>query len=171
MNVYFRIKESINKVRYPHVFRWHKHIQSICVELDIKRERFVSKPEEKKKVEKREEPKPKKEKSKKTPKEEKACPPPIKKPISNNMYAVLLQIIPKDEETSMKDLENAVRATTLDGLKWGNSQLIHLAYGLKKLSIICTVEDDKVSIQDVIQKLGKYEQYIKSVDIAAFNKL
>lgn len=46
----------------------------------------------------------------------------------------------------MKALEESVRAIKMDGLLWGASKLVPLAYGIKKLQISSVVEDDKVKI-------------------------
>lgn len=44
----------------------------------------------------------------------------------------------------MADIEAKVRTIEADGLLWGASKLVPLAYGIKKLQIACVVEDDKV---------------------------
>ena len=49
-----------------------------------------------------------------------------------------------DDETDMVKLEEAVRSIKMDGLLWGTSKLIPVAYGVKKLQITCVIEDDKV---------------------------
>ena len=41
-------------------------------------------------------------------------------------------------------IEAKVRTIEADGLLWGASKLVPLAYGIKKLQISCVVEDDKV---------------------------
>jgi elongation factor 1-beta len=41
-------------------------------------------------------------------------------------------------------MEAAVRAIALDGLAWGPSKFVDIAYGVKKLQISCVVVDDKV---------------------------
>lgn len=51
----------------------------------------------------------------------------------------------RTDETDMKELEVAVRAIEMDGLLWGASKLVPLAYGIQKLQISCVVEDDKVA--------------------------
>lgn len=45
----------------------------------------------------------------------------------------------------MKALEESVRSIKMDGLLWGASKLVPLAYGIKKLQISSVVEDDKVN--------------------------
>jgi len=84
---------------------------------------------------------------------------------------VILDIKPWDDETDMQAMEKQVRTIVMDGLLWGVSKLVPLAYGIKKLQISCVVEDDKVSIEELQEKLEEFEDYVQSVDIAAFNKI
>jgi len=46
-----------------------------------------------------------------------------------------------------------------------------LAFGIHKLQISCVVEDDKVSVDWLMEKIQNIEEYVQSVDIAAFNKV
>lgn len=78
---------------------------------------------------------------------------------------------PWDDETDMKEMEKLVRTIVMDGLIWGVSKLIPLAYGIKKLQIICVIEDDKVSVDELCEKIQEFEDFVQSVDIAAFNKI
>jgi len=84
---------------------------------------------------------------------------------------VILDVKPWDDETDMAELEKCVRSVVMDGLLWGVSKLVPLAYGIKKLQITTVVEDDKVSVDELVEKIQEYEDYIQSVDIAAFNKI
>lgn len=78
---------------------------------------------------------------------------------------------PWDDETDMKLLEEAVRKVQCDGLVWGVSKLVPLAYGIKKLQIVCVVEDEKVSIDWLQEEICTNEDLVQSVDIAAFQKI
>lgn len=40
-----------------------------------------------------------------------------------------------------------MRSIEMEGLVWGSSKLVPVAFGVKKLQIQCVVEDDKVSKQ------------------------
>jgi translation elongation factor EF-1beta len=71
----------------------------------------------------------------------------------------------------MKDLETQVRTIVMDGLVWGASKLVPVGYGIKKLQIICVVEDEKVSIEQLQEEIQAFEDFVQSVDIAAFNKI
>jgi elongation factor 1-beta len=84
---------------------------------------------------------------------------------------IVLDVKPWDDETDMAELEKAVRTVEADGLLWGASKLVPLAYGIKKLQITCVVEDDKVGTDFLEEEITKFEDLIQSVDIAAFNKI
>jgi len=84
---------------------------------------------------------------------------------------IVLDVKPWDDETDMNKLEEAVRSVEADGLLWGASKFVPLAYGIKKLQITCVVEDDKVGTDFLEEEITKFEDLIQSVDIAAFNKI
>merc|ERR1712150_262271 len=84
---------------------------------------------------------------------------------------ITLDVKPWDDETDMKKLEELVRTITCDGLTWGASKLVELAYGIKKLQIACVVEDDKCGSEYLSEKICEFEDFCQSVDVAAFNKL
>ncbi|KAJ9590742.1 hypothetical protein L9F63_016258 [Diploptera punctata] len=94
-----------------------------------------------------------------------------KKPVLIAKSNIILDVKPWDDETDMKLMEEAVRAVSTDGLLWGASKLVPLAYGIHKLQISCVVEDDKVSVDWLQETLEEIEDYVQSVDIAAFNKV
>lgn len=93
------------------------------------------------------------------------------KPVLIAKSNIILDVKPWDDETDMAKLEECVRSIEMDGLLWGASKLVPLAYGIKKLQISCVVEDDKVSVEDLEEKICAFEDYIQSMDIAAFNKI
>merc|ERR1719283_556150 len=84
---------------------------------------------------------------------------------------IMLDVKPWDDETDMKALEAAVRTIEMDGLVWGASKLNPVGFGINKLSILCTVVDDKVSVDDLSEKIEEFEDFVQSVDVAAFNKV
>jgi len=91
------------------------------------------------------------------------------KPVAKSM--VILDVKPWDDTTDLAEMEKCVRSIQLDGLKWGTSKLVAVGFGIKKLQITCVVEDDKVGVDDLEEKITKFEDYVQSVDVAAFNKL
>lgn len=84
---------------------------------------------------------------------------------------IILDVKPWDDETDMKEMERLVREIVQDGLLWGASKLVPVGFGINKLQISCVIEDDKVSVDDLTEKITSYEDYVQSVDIAAFNKI
>jgi len=85
--------------------------------------------------------------------------------------SVLLDVKVWDDETDMAALEKSVRGIVMDGLVWGSSKLVPVAYGVKKLQIQCVIEDDKVSTEALEEQICAFDDYVQSVDIAAFNKI
>ncbi|XP_050983687.1 eukaryotic translation elongation factor 1 delta a (guanine nucleotide exchange protein) isoform X1 [Labeo rohita] len=94
-----------------------------------------------------------------------------KKPALIAKSSILLDVKPWDDETDMSKLEECVRSVQMDGLLWGASKLVPVGYGIKKLQINCVVEDDKVGTDLLEEEITKFEDYVQSVDIAAFNKI
>ncbi|CAH0562325.1 unnamed protein product [Brassicogethes aeneus] len=94
-----------------------------------------------------------------------------KKPALIAKSNVIFDVKPWDDETDMKAMEVEVKKITHDGLLWGSSKLVPLAYGIHKLQIATVVEDDKVSIDWLQEQIESIEDYVQSVDIAAFNKI
>lgn len=94
-----------------------------------------------------------------------------KKPALIAKSSLVLDVKPWDDETDLGVMETEIRKITSDGLLWGASKLVPVAFGIKKLSISCVVEDDKVSIDWLTEEIEKLEDFVQSVDIAAFNKI
>ncbi|KFW88994.1 Elongation factor 1-delta, partial [Manacus vitellinus] len=94
-----------------------------------------------------------------------------KKPGIIAKSSILLDVKPWDDETDMAKLEECVRSVHMDGLLWGASKLVPVGYGIRKLQIQCVVEDEKVGTDILEEEITKFEDYVQSVDIAAFNKI
>jgi elongation factor 1-beta len=71
----------------------------------------------------------------------------------------------------MAALEAHVRGITMDGLLWGQSKLVPIGYGIKKLQINCVIEDELVSLDALEEKIMEGEDYIQSMDMAAMQKI
>merc|ERR1711970_1633746 len=85
--------------------------------------------------------------------------------------SLLLDVKPWDDETDMVKLEECVRTIKCDGLVWGQSKLVAVGYGIKKLQICAVIEDDKVSTDWLDEEITKFSDYVQSMDIAKFNKI
>ncbi|XP_053176942.1 phenylalanine--tRNA ligase beta subunit [Scomber japonicus] len=94
-----------------------------------------------------------------------------KKPALIAKSSILLDVKPWDDETDMAKMEELVRSVSMDGLLWGQSKLVPVGYGIKKLQIGCVVEDDKVGTDLLEEAITAFEEYVQSVDAAAFNKI
>ncbi|CBQ70597.1 probable EFB1-translation elongation factor eEF1beta [Sporisorium reilianum SRZ2] len=85
---------------------------------------------------------------------------------------VTLDIKPWDDETDMKELEASVRAIEMDGLVWGSSKLVAIGYGVSKLQCSLVVEDAKVSLDELQERIAdECEDYVQSTDVAAMAKI
>jgi elongation factor 1-beta len=71
----------------------------------------------------------------------------------------------------MEELTANVKAIEMDGLVWGASKLVAVGFGIKKLQINLVVEDEKVSLDELQQKIEEDEDHVQSTDIAAMQKL
>merc|ERR1712098_280076 len=94
-----------------------------------------------------------------------------KKPQVIAKTSVLFDVKPWDDETPHDKMLEACKSITMDGLVWGASKLVPIGYGIKKLQVMCTVEDAKVSIDELSEKIQEFEDYVQSVDVAAMNKI
>lgn len=94
-----------------------------------------------------------------------------KKPALIAKSSIILDVKPWDDETDMKKMEETVRTIVMEGLLWGASKLVPVGYGINKLQIMCVIEDDKVSVDLLTEKIQEFEDFVQSVDIAAFNKI
>jgi len=94
-----------------------------------------------------------------------------KKPAVIAKTSVLLDVKPWDDETDMNQMLKAVKSIQMEGLLWGANKLVPVGYGINKLQIMCVVEDAKVSIDELQEKISDFEDFVQSVDVAAMNKI
>lgn len=71
----------------------------------------------------------------------------------------------------MEKLKANVLAIEMDGLVWGTSKFVEIGFGIKKLQINLVVEDDKVYMDDLQDKIAEDEDNVQSSDIVAMQKL
>jgi elongation factor 1-beta len=178
-------------VNYPHVARWYKHIASYESEFSTlpgdsntaftaygpESTELPSNPKDKPEEEEddlfgsdseEEDPEVVAEREKNLA-EYKAKKATKVKPAAKSL--VTLEVKPWDDETPLETLEANVRAIEWDGLVWGASKWVPLAFGIKKLQINLVVEDDKVSTDELQQTIEEDEDHVQSTDIAAMQKL
>ena len=51
------------------------------------------------------------------------------------------------------------------------AKLVPVGYGINKLQLMCVVEDEKVSIDELSEQIAEFEDFVQSVDIAAMSKI
>jgi len=94
---------------------------------------------------------------------------PKTKPVAKTIAT--LNIRPYDDETDMKVLEATVRGIKKDGLVWGATKLVPMAFGLQMLEIYVVVEDAKISLADLEEEIQEFEDVVGSTDIPVMQKL
>jgi len=94
-----------------------------------------------------------------------------KKPALIAKSNIILDVKPWDDETDLSELEVEIRKIETEGLLWGKAERKPVAFGIFKLTISAVVEDDKVSVDWMEEQITALEDYVQSVDIAAFNKI
>lgn len=82
------------------------------------------------------------------------------------MNGMLIGVL--DDETNLEELEANVRAIEKDGLVWGASKWVPLAYAIQKLQINLVVEDEKVSTDELQQQIEEDEDHVQSTDVVSF---
>ena len=84
---------------------------------------------------------------------------------------VELEVKVLDDETDMDELSALIRGIEQDGLIWGEFSIVPIGYGINKLIAKMVVEDEKVSVDDIIEKISEFEDHVQSVDISSFQKI
>ncbi|KAF9177761.1 Translation elongation factor 1 beta [Haplosporangium sp. Z 11] len=178
--VFNALTEGPNEAAYPHAARWYKHIAEVkglaakagsaapaaaapaaAEEDDEDVDLFGSDDEEVDEAA---------EKLKQQRLAEYAAKKALKpKTIAKSMCT--LDVKPWDDETDMKELEDNVRSIEMEGLLWGQSKLVPIGYGIKKLQINCVIEDELVSLDVLEEKIMDFTDHIQSMDMAAMQKI
>ena len=94
----------------------------------------------------------------------------IKKPVDKSHVILEIKGLEQgqDLEALAKKIINTIKK---DGLQWNTGyKLEEIAFGIKKLVIALLVEDDKCSVDEIIEELVSWEEEIQSAEIVSFNK-
>jgi translation elongation factor EF-1beta len=85
---------------------------------------------------------------------------------------VVFECKPWEKETDLDAMAENVLKIEMDGLVWKTEYKKEpIAYGVHKLVIGCVIEDEKVSTDDLQEKIEALEEYVQSVDIQSFSKI
>ncbi|KAL4462630.1 hypothetical protein ABPG74_000460 [Tetrahymena malaccensis] len=84
---------------------------------------------------------------------------------------IVLEIKPYSDEIDLSSLINHIfDSVKFAGLVWKKeTKILPIAFGLKKLQVACVIEDDKVCIDDIVDKIMELEEV--TVDIMSFFKI
>ena len=96
-----------------------------------------------------------------------------KKKVVIAMSLVLLEVKPLDDKTDLDKLAAYIfKNLTQEGLYWKTEYKKEpVAFGIFKLIIGFSLEDEKVSVDDVVEKIEALDDQVQSVEIQAFNKI
>ncbi|XP_054167760.1 probable elongation factor 1-beta/1-delta 1 [Oppia nitens] len=84
---------------------------------------------------------------------------------------LVLDLKPWDETTDLRAMEDKLRQISMDGLVWGNAELIPMPCGYNKLQIVTVIEDNKLTVDELTEKLTVgLRDYVQVVDVKSFNK-
>ena len=85
---------------------------------------------------------------------------------------VLFEVKPLDDTTDLDEMAKKILDISMDGLYWKTEYKKEpVAFGIFKLIIGVTVEDEKVSVDALQEKIEGFEDMVQSVEILAFNKI
>ena len=85
---------------------------------------------------------------------------------------VLFEVKPLDNETDLDALAKRIIAIDWEGTYWKTEYKKEpVAFGIFKLIIGVTVEDEKVSVDALQEHIESFDDMVQSCEIAAFNKI
>ena len=91
------------------------------------------------------------------------------------MSLVMLEVKPLDDTINLDDLAQKIYKDVTNekgGLFWKTEYKKEpVAFGIFKLIVGFSCEDEKVSVDDIVEKIEGLEDFVQSVEIQAFNKI
>ena len=85
---------------------------------------------------------------------------------------VIFEVKVFEQEQDLDELAKRIFQLEIDGLVWRTEyEKVPIAFGMNKLRVGCTVEDDKVLTDDIFDKILEWEDEIQSCDIVSFQKV
>ena len=89
------------------------------------------------------------------------------------MSLVMLEVKPLDDTIDLDALaQRLFKEITQEGLYWKTEyRKDPVAFGIFKLVVGFSLEDEKVSVDGVVDRIEQLEDMVQSVEIAVFNKI
>lgn len=96
-----------------------------------------------------------------------------KKKVVVAMSLVMLEVKPLDDTVNLDEVAKRLfKEITQDGLFWKTEYKKEpVAFGIFKLIVAFSLEDEKVSVDDIVERIEGMDDMVQSVEIAAFNKI
>ncbi|MDO8971658.1 MAG: elongation factor 1-beta family protein, partial [Saprospiraceae bacterium] len=85
---------------------------------------------------------------------------------------VIYEVKPQEAGQDMAALEAKIRSIEMDGLMWGGEfKVVDVAFGIQKLIVQGIVEDEKVPLDDLEERMQSFKEEVSSIDQIAMNKV
>lgn len=90
---------------------------------------------------------------------------------------IVLDVKPKSADIDFNLMEKAIRNLKFDGVNFGASKIEEIGYGIKKLELMITLDDDKVDWGEVERSIlhlkdeVSHSNFASSLEIQSWNKL
>lgn len=86
--------------------------------------------------------------------------------------SVIYEVKPQEAGQDMAALEAKIRSIEMDGLMWGGEfKVVDVAFGIQKLIVQGIVEDEKVPLDDLEERMQSFKEEVSSIDQIAMNKV
>jgi elongation factor 1-beta len=86
--------------------------------------------------------------------------------------SVMYEVKTQEAGQDMKKLEDSLRAIIMDGLVWGSEfKVVDVAYGIQKLVVPCVIEDEKIGLEDLEERVLALEDQVQSIDLLNMSKV
>lgn len=92
-------------------------------------------------------------------------------PTGTAKILAVIEIYPYDGSTNLLELQNTILMIKENGLKWDHAFQTELVVAsIYKLIMSFTIENNKVSILDIIKQVDDIYEYVQSVNITSISK-
>lgn len=83
---------------------------------------------------------------------------------------LILDVKVWDHDQDLDALAKKIFEIEIDGAIWKEYKLLDVAYGMKKIRISLIIQDDLVSIDDVIELIEAMEEEVQNVDVCYIHR-
>ena len=80
--------------------------------------------------------------------------------MADKIFQIIIDSFLLDSTISCSSFHHEVFLCPVIIFFYFSAKLVPLAFGIRKLSIVCVIEDDKVSLEDLEDKIVAFEDYV-----------